>query len=402
MTAPEITEPPEGEEEVTVTVTETETETRTVRYLTNRGEGDHILEATPAPVDLSGSEPTPAAEADRPQTTGMGADYTYSSGNQDEVDHEVDWSGLHDKEVPRHDRYAAENTGVIPQRVIPGGITNAHPDYTVGPAVDPTQPVDTAVATSAPIPDDAVVKESTGTAVPEDEASSQLTDKGKNIAAPLPPVVSPEPVVTGPTTTAVDIGGTPQRQVVQTEPDPPQPPGKVPDGTVLTSVGDADTTPPLPQDGAQQQDANPPGIVDGKSVPAGEATVEVDRGPNPNPDQPPAVVATGTATVEGVATATPDASGQPGQAAEAPAGGSPPSSSEQPAPVPGPADIPHVPESPPTSESPSSAAPDGGTPAASPAVDPNAKADAGGVAPPAQPDPGPTQPETAPPPAAGG
>jgi hypothetical protein len=133
QTTPDQTAPPEQaapeEEEALVT------ETVTVRYLTNRG-GDvaeHILEAANPGVQNM-PEPDLPDPATLPQTAGMGADYSYQPGH-DTTQHEMDTSGLHDKEVPRHDKYASENTGDNPDRILPGGITNAHPDFTVGDAM---------------------------------------------------------------------------------------------------------------------------------------------------------------------------------------------------------------------------------------------------------------------------
>lgn len=97
-----------------------------MRYLTSKADGTHPLEADLAPVDGK-SEETPDVEP-----IGVtDVDLTYNA-EPDPVDHEVDTSGLHPMEVPRHDRYADENTAEpTPERVIPGGVTNAHPDFSV-------------------------------------------------------------------------------------------------------------------------------------------------------------------------------------------------------------------------------------------------------------------------------
>lgn len=103
------------------------------RYLTNRGDGEHPLEsALPAVETPELTESQQATEdariADAPQT---------GEPNQREpreprrsVDHEADWSALNDKEVPRHDRYADENSPwPTPARVVPSTPTNANPSF---------------------------------------------------------------------------------------------------------------------------------------------------------------------------------------------------------------------------------------------------------------------------------
>lgn len=57
------------------------------------------------------------------------------------VDHEADWSGLSSKEVPRHDRYADENTPYpTPERVVPSTPTNANPSFADYPVVTQDRP----------------------------------------------------------------------------------------------------------------------------------------------------------------------------------------------------------------------------------------------------------------------
>lgn len=312
-------------EEITETETFTETITvteRPVRYLTNRGEDTHVLEADLPAVTNEHVVDDEVDPSTRPQTTGMVGDYTYQPGH-DPAEHEMSTAGLHDKEVPRHDRYAAENTGIVPQRVIPGGITNAHPDFTVGGVMDPTLPAEDAVLVSAPIPDDAVVKENTGAVTPAADATATLTGEATAQTGVLnPPVVSPEPIVTGPDTVenAAQGEGVPPRQVVQTAPDPEGlPPGPVPDGTVLSSVGDADTT-PVPE-------AEVPEPAEPMS---GSGELTVDSSPSsgdPAPDPEPTPV--DSAPTEAAADSGPATDPTP-----------------EPAPEPGPADIPPPPEMP--------------------------------------------------------
>lgn len=55
-------------------------------------------------------------------------DYTYNPV-PDPVDPEMPTDGLHPMEVPRHDRYASENSGVVAERVIPYTATAANPSY---------------------------------------------------------------------------------------------------------------------------------------------------------------------------------------------------------------------------------------------------------------------------------
>lgn len=47
----------------------------------------------------------------------------------DPENHEVDPEGLNPKEVPRHDKYAMENTGEEPERLVPYTATGANPSY---------------------------------------------------------------------------------------------------------------------------------------------------------------------------------------------------------------------------------------------------------------------------------
>lgn len=109
-------------------------------YLTTKTDGEHPLEDPGTPLDgehagLTGgpTEEYLAAEKARAEAAPVGVDtvdLTYNA-DPDPTDHEVDTSDLHPMEVPRHDRYADENTGRVVERVIPGGVTNAHPDFSV-------------------------------------------------------------------------------------------------------------------------------------------------------------------------------------------------------------------------------------------------------------------------------
>jgi len=102
---------------------------------TNDPDGNHPLETTVPPVDLpEGGEPP---EGDEHVVGYQGTDYTYNPV-ADPVEHEADTEALGRKEYPRHDRYASEHTGLVPDRIIPGGITNAHPNFTVGDVVNTT------------------------------------------------------------------------------------------------------------------------------------------------------------------------------------------------------------------------------------------------------------------------
>lgn len=110
-------------------------------YKTTKTDGEHPLEDPGTALDaehggLSGgpTEEYLAAERARAEADPIGVDtvdLTYNA-EPDPTDHEVDTKDLHPMEVPRHDRYADENTPEpTPERVIPGGVTNAHPDYSV-------------------------------------------------------------------------------------------------------------------------------------------------------------------------------------------------------------------------------------------------------------------------------
>lgn len=110
------------------------------RYLTSKTD-EHPLDSTPTPVEgehagIPGgpTEEYLAAEEERRNAAPVGVqdvDLAYNA-TPDPVNHEVDTSELHNMEVPRHDRYADENMpGPTPDRAIPGGVTNAHPDFSV-------------------------------------------------------------------------------------------------------------------------------------------------------------------------------------------------------------------------------------------------------------------------------
>lgn len=111
-----------------------------MRYLTTKTDGEHPLEDPGVALDgehagLSGgpTEEYLAAEKTRAEADPVGVDtvdLTYNA-EPDLVEHEMSTEGLHPMEVPRHDRYADENTGRVTERVIPGGVTNAHPDFSV-------------------------------------------------------------------------------------------------------------------------------------------------------------------------------------------------------------------------------------------------------------------------------
>lgn len=49
-----------------------------------------------------------------------------------DYDIEIDPATLNPKEVPRHDRFASENSGVVAERVVPHTPTNANPSYADG------------------------------------------------------------------------------------------------------------------------------------------------------------------------------------------------------------------------------------------------------------------------------
>lgn len=124
-------------------------------FQTNRGDGPHILDALPTAVsseDENAGIPGGLTDAARAAeeariaaapvvgpVTGMPLAHNdggpYEHRPTQAAKGEVDPAGLHPFEPPRHDAYAAENSGYVAERVIPGGPTNAHPDFAVaGPA----------------------------------------------------------------------------------------------------------------------------------------------------------------------------------------------------------------------------------------------------------------------------
>lgn len=112
-------------------------------FQTNKGDGEHILDATPTRVEARElTEAEQAAEdkrlADAP-VVGPVAGMPKAHNDGGPYEHrplaaakgEVDPATLNRFEPPRHDAYAAENSGYVAERVIPGGPTNAHPDFSV-------------------------------------------------------------------------------------------------------------------------------------------------------------------------------------------------------------------------------------------------------------------------------
>lgn len=105
-----------------------------MRYLASRDPNAlHPLEAELPSVEPSVSEADAEAEAarvaDMPEVGGTSPLYEYA-----DTDIEIDPATLNPKEVPRHDRYAAENSGEVQERVVPYTPTNANPSYDDGGA----------------------------------------------------------------------------------------------------------------------------------------------------------------------------------------------------------------------------------------------------------------------------
>lgn len=103
-----------------------------MRYLASRDPSQpHPLEADLSPVDSS--EPVDGAVTEETFEVGFtDTDYTYVTVTIAEEGLEIDPSTLGNKEVPRHDAKSSEATGLVPDVILPGGVSNAHPDWTVG------------------------------------------------------------------------------------------------------------------------------------------------------------------------------------------------------------------------------------------------------------------------------
>lgn len=93
-------------------------------YQTTSTDEPHVLDAPNAGV---GGESTPVEEDVEPVGF-ANPDYTFNPV-ADPVDHEMPTDDLHRLEVPRHDRYAEENSGVTAERVVPYTPTGANPSY---------------------------------------------------------------------------------------------------------------------------------------------------------------------------------------------------------------------------------------------------------------------------------
>lgn len=128
---------------------------------------------------------------DAPQTIGMAGNYTYQFPI-DTVDHEMP-PNADPMVVPRHDKYAAENSGAVAERVVPYTATNANPSYAEGemgigeadpgPVLDPVEEVP-----AEPAPDAPPAEPAPGEAVPEPGPAD----------IPAPPEVPAEPVPDAP------------------------------------------------------------------------------------------------------------------------------------------------------------------------------------------------------------
>lgn len=119
-------------------------------FQTNKGDGEHILDATLPSIEgenagITGgfSDVLRAAEEARTESTPevgpvAGMPLAHNEGGPYEMrpemaaKGEIDPDTLNPFEPPRHDAYAAENSGYVAERVIPGGPTNANPDFSVG------------------------------------------------------------------------------------------------------------------------------------------------------------------------------------------------------------------------------------------------------------------------------
>lgn len=210
-------------------------------FQTNKGDGEHILDATLPAVEgedagIPGgvTDDARAAEerriADAPEVgpvagmpTAANTGGPHSMDPDVSVEMETDPADLHPFEPPRHDRYAAENSGYVAERVIPGGPTNAHPDFSVaGPeGLTTTATVSTAgnleikqvddaedvpvggepvMPPAAPLVDAQTTKDGTETPVPTQSVDAEAV---VTAGAPNPPgeepvneVAAPEPGIT--------------------------------------------------------------------------------------------------------------------------------------------------------------------------------------------------------------
>lgn len=89
---------------------------------------------------------------------------------------DVDPDRLHPMEPPRHNRFAQENMeGPGPSRVIPGGPTNAHPDFAVDQFGNP-EPNDSVLTTAADL-------STTGVPPAAESEETELTEEEKEKAA---------------------------------------------------------------------------------------------------------------------------------------------------------------------------------------------------------------------------
>lgn len=182
-------------------------------FQTNRGDGPHILDAPPTAVSSDdenagipggltdaaqaaeeariAAAPTVGPVAGMPLAHNAGGPYEHRPTQA--AKGEIDPAGLHPFEPPRHDAYAAENSGYVAERVIPGGPSNAHPDFAVaGPAgLTTTATVSTAGNLEVKTVDDAGATPVGGEPVmppAAPPADTQVTADGTEA-----PVVAPEP-----------------------------------------------------------------------------------------------------------------------------------------------------------------------------------------------------------------
>lgn len=197
-------------------------------YQTNRNpdpDAPHILDAPMVGVE-------PPGEAVDPPETPVGfdnTDYTYNPV-MDTVDHEADTSGLSDKEVPRHDRYASENSGFVPDVILPGGVTNAHPDWKVGESVEQVSEADQAYADAqneihaqvAPVTDDEPVVVPEPEPRPDDGVPAQQDDPDTvYVAAQDRPELEPDPETEEVAAETTDTQSTGDERLISTEVKPP-------------------------------------------------------------------------------------------------------------------------------------------------------------------------------------
>jgi hypothetical protein len=135
------------------------------RFTTNRGEGEHVLDAPVSPVEgedagIPGglTDEMREAEAKRlanlPVVGKVNDPYAYHHAprdpNDDAPDNIDDYGSMN---PPRHDRWAAENTGFAPDRVVPSGPTNANPsfaDYDVAVQSEPGKAKDSEITYERP------------------------------------------------------------------------------------------------------------------------------------------------------------------------------------------------------------------------------------------------------------